>query len=323
MTTKTYDEYEQEQLKKAKQQAAEYETARRAQANTAASKVADSYRTAIGNIEKQYADSAQDTADSYRALFDANAVSELVARRHAEEAIANAGLQRSGLNATHHTALSLQRSNADFKTASQKQKAVDAIMRELDTVRADLEAQSVNKQNTIYTQADADVLGNRIAYENAASRNAFSLYKMQKDIEQAQAEREHELAVQRQKSIAANKAAFDSHGSYNAVQSLLSPNAIKLNAKILLHTNNVADADNYLNQAVNRRDITKAQKVQIAQEIGLYDFDRPSLMNVAESAKGIMLDKGKEEVTAYLDSLLDTGLVEPSIVEAVRLLLLT
>ncbi len=322
MATKTYDEYEQEQLKKAKQQATQYEAARRAQADTAASKIADSYHKAIGNAQRQYSASAQETADSYRSLFDANVVSELVARRHAEEAIANAGLQRSGLNATHHTALSLRRSHADHQVASQKQQAVDAIMRELDAVRADLEAQSVNKQNAIYAQAEADVLAEQTASEKAAAQNAFSLYKLQTDVEQAQADRANELAVQRLKAIKDRETAIADLGTYNAVDSEWSPNAVRINAKIIQHKSGVVDADNFLNQAVNNGYITKAQKAQIVQEIGMSDFDRPSPQNVADYTRNIMKAKGKKEAHAYLDSLLKTAIVEPSVVEAVRASLL-
>ncbi len=209
MATKSYDDYEVEQLAKAKQKTAEYEQVRRQQAAAAASKVADSYNSAIKQAEGQYKQSAVDTEESYRSAYDANVINELVARRNATEAIANAGAVNSGLNTTQQTAISLMRGNADHNTTQQKQAAVDAIMRELDNVRADYVRQSAAEQNAIYNEADADVLKTAADNDAAAQDIAMTLYTQAKDDEQAAADRaweEYLINVKYQNEAAADAA---------------------------------------------------------------------------------------------------------------------
>ena len=319
MTTKMYDEYEKEALAKANAGVKTYAAARRAQATNAASKAADTYNLAVENAVRQYNASAKETEDSYRSWFDANAVNELIARRHAEEAIANAGLQNSGLNATHQTALSLQRSRADSNAVSQRQKAVDAIMRELDAVRAEYQMKSTTEQNRLLADAESDILAYDNNAQQAAAQNAMSLYKLQMQSEEAQRDREHELTMKGLSETKKQQEDYIAKGTANADKSLWSPNAVQLNAKIINHRKGLLAVDNFLRQAVNNGYIDEKQSWTIKQNIGIADLDRPSEPDVAQTARALLKEKGEEAAKAYLDELYESGLVGISTIEAVRI----
>lgn len=319
MTTKIYDEYEKEALAKAKVQAQDYAKARRAQAKTAAAKAADTYTAAMEEAERQYTASAKETEDSYRSWYDANAVNELIGRRHAEEAIANAGLQNSGLNATHHTALSLQRGHADYTATAQKQKAVDSIMRELDAVRADYRMKAATEQNRLLADAETDILSYGNSLQKAAGQNAMSLYNLQMQREQAQLDREHALTMKGLSEIQKQQEDYIAKGTANAVKSLWSPNAVQLNAKIINHRKGFAAADDFLRQAVNNRYIDEKQSWAIKQNIGIADLDRPNSVQIAQTAAGLLKDKGADAAKEYLDSLYTSGMATYSDVEAMRI----
>ena len=172
---KTYEEYESEQLERSKTLAE--------QSVSASNSL---YDTAIADAETEYTASAKETESSYRQLYDANAVDELVARRDIEETLANMGLTDSGLNRTQQTAISLSRSRADSQVSRQKQEAVNAIMRELDSLRAQYTAQKTAASRDIYAQADADILSFKTTADSAARQNAASLYASDREAETAQ-----------------------------------------------------------------------------------------------------------------------------------------
>ncbi len=187
---KSYEYYEGQQLGKAKEQGDAYAADRRSIADRSAHTADTSYRQAVQQAEKDYRQSAADTEKSYRAVYDANVVGELVARRQAAEAIANAGAANSGLNNTQQTAISLSRSRADANTTSQKQAAVDSIMRELDRVRAQYAGDNMAAKERIYSAADQDILNYKNSLEQTARQNAASLYASDREAAAAQAQLE-------------------------------------------------------------------------------------------------------------------------------------
>ncbi len=210
MASKNYDEYEVEQLIKSKKQGDDYAAQRKAQADEAVKTSDGLYDTAIATTEKNYAASAKETESGYRRLYDANAVQELVARRNVEEAMANMGLTDSGLNRTQQTAISLQRGRADSQASQQKQSALDAIMRELDARRAELQSQKTAAGAGIQSQADADILNFRNSADAAARQNAASLYAADQEAEAARYAAEQEAATkQAQMLLDAQKAQSD------------------------------------------------------------------------------------------------------------------
>ena len=207
MATKTYDEYEVDQLVKAKKQSDEYAAGRKAQADEAAKTSDGVYDAAIATAEKNYNAAAKETESGYRKMYDANAVQELVARRNVEEAMANMGLTDSGLNATQQTAISLQRGRNDYETTSQKRSAVDAIMRELDSIRAQYNAEKTAASRDIYAKANADILDFRQNADANARSTAASLYTADQEAEAARYAAEQEAATkQAQMLLDAQKA---------------------------------------------------------------------------------------------------------------------
>ena len=186
MATKTYDEYEVDQLIKSQKQSDDYAAQRKAQADEAAKTSDGVYDAALETAQRNAEASKKATESGYRQMYDANAVQELVARRNVEEAMANMGLTDSGLNRTQQTAISLQRGRADYQTSQQKQSAIDAIMRELDNYRTQNNAEKTAASRDIYAQADADILNYRQNADAAARQNAASLYAA--DQERAAAE---------------------------------------------------------------------------------------------------------------------------------------
>ncbi len=182
----TYEEYEIDQIAKAKKQAQEYEASRRAEAEKAAADVKKVYDTANATAREQATASKQETETAYREVYDVNAINEHVARRQAQESMRNMGLANSGMSRTEQTAISLRRGRADSEATRQKQAAIDSIMRELDALTAQNDSRSAAEQSAIHTTADADIRNNRLSLEAAARQNAAALYTA--DQERAAAE---------------------------------------------------------------------------------------------------------------------------------------
>lgn len=95
------------------------------------------YDKAIELQEQVVAQQQQAVQKDYEAFFDANVVNEMVARKNAEEAIANMGLKDSGLNQTNQTAISISRGNADAATRLQRQAEVDKLSAALAQYKAE------------------------------------------------------------------------------------------------------------------------------------------------------------------------------------------
>ncbi|MGN0171538.1 MAG: hypothetical protein ACI39E_01990 [Acutalibacteraceae bacterium] len=196
-----YDVILNEQLKKAEEEAEKYSQRRRQQADSYAARVGEVYDGLISSAERDYMKSANDTAASYRDAYDANAVSELVARRNAKEAIANAGASNSGLNATQSTAISMMRGNADAQVTANKQAAVDSIMRELDALRSEYRSQAADGVARIYDAADSDINSYSSSLRADAFANAQSIYSAQNEALTAAVQASNEAEQARKKLI--------------------------------------------------------------------------------------------------------------------------
>lgn len=275
--TKTYDEHEVEQLAKAKKQAAEYEAARRAQADRAVATSNALYDTAIDTTKKNYTASAKETESGYRSLYDANVVSELVARKQAEEAIRNMNLANSGLSNTEQTAISLQRGRADTETTRQKQAAVDAIMRELDSVRAQYEAEKTAAGRDIQAQAETDILSFRTNADAAARQNAAALYAAD-----AQANGVQQSADLQSQKLAAMNATYAP--SYTAIDT---------QAALYARTDKNTASD-YIERQYTAGYITEAQKNALDQKYGVVGFTGSTY----SEAYAFALSQGVSDVAA-------------------------
>lgn len=138
---KTYDEFIKDQEARAAKQSAAYAEKANAQNETYKAATNAIYDKSIKAQEDTAAADTAKTHASYNAQFDANAASQLARERHLKEQMANYGLGGSGYNATNQTALAVSRGNADAKTRTARQQAIDTIDQELRKYKADMESQ--------------------------------------------------------------------------------------------------------------------------------------------------------------------------------------
>lgn len=333
---KTYDEYEGDLLAKSKKKGDEFATVRREQAAESAATSDQLYETAITNAEKNYNASAQETEKSYRSVYDANAVDELVARRNVEETLANMGLTDSGLNATQQTAISLQRGRADSQTSQQKQAAVDAIMRELENVRAQYDAEKTAASADIYAQADADILNYRNNADAAAMQNAAALYAADQEAIAAQYAADQEAAtkqaqmlldaqaasaeqeLKRQQMIAdyavknnmkyadaerifSGEAAAAEAQKAAAMSNSGTPSYTAINAQAMIYQRSDPErATEYIEKEYNLGHINTAQRDKLVEKYGVgegYDYD--SVVSSLEHEKRANMDRILKEYGSF------------------------
>lgn len=136
---------------------------------------------------KPYETQMEQLPDTYRKLFDANAVQELVGRRQVQEAMANMGLTDSGLNRTQQTALSVQRGNADAAARLEQQQKTQELQDQIAALIASGEAQK---------QQQAASIRNNTANWYNDSLNTLYNNSMQLGTNQYNLETEREIEAQ-------------------------------------------------------------------------------------------------------------------------------
>ena len=333
----TYEEFLREMMKQAQEEQTAYEATRRAQASSAATSVAQTYEAAKTQATAQYTAAAEAEKKAYQALFDANAVNEMVARREAAEAIADMNLGRSGLNATQQTAISLQRSRADALTREQRQQAVNTIVQELADRQAEYDRLSDEKQAALYEQAERDVQSNLATLYADARKRAQSQYEQQQQQEfeasEAQKERDHELAIAQVKATAqtASKADAAAKGEQTAeettslTEQLFDPEkhgtkfadltskpsitAIRADTQYVLRTKGNNAAWQFLEQRVNKRYITEAQWRELAEELGITQPRKPSKSEIADHVSTYILQFNRKKARDYIQQLHEDYLI--------------
>lgn len=301
----TYEEYYDMFLKELVKQQVEYEAQREQTAQADIAQVQDTYARLDEAAVTQYTQSAEDTAAAYRAIYDSNAVDELIARRDAEEAIRRMNLQSSGLSNTEQTAISLQRGRADTETTRQKQAAVDAIMRELDALRAEYAATSAQKQAAILSEANEDIAAYGLSVREEASDRAYELYKQDRKTETKQDDQSDATPVEQ-------------GGSYLADKNYTSPAGAKVDAMKYKQTKTDAWAVNYLENQQARGVITEEQRLQILKEIGLDSFVFPTRDEVEKEVERLLQEKGEEAALAYLQELYDGKWIDTRMLETIK-----
>lgn len=137
---------------------------------------------------KPYETQMEQLPDTYRKLFDANAVQELVGRRQVQEAMANMGLTDSGLNRTQQTALSVQRGNADAAARLEQQQKTQELQDQIAALIASGEAQK---------QQQAASIRNNTANWYNDSLNTLYNNSMQLGTNQYNLETEREIEARR------------------------------------------------------------------------------------------------------------------------------
>lgn len=152
-STNTRQKLEEEQARQKavqEQSSAEYAAKQQGVTDTFKQSVDEQTDAAIAAQRKTAAVQQRQTAQNYNTVFDQNRAEQLAAQENLREQMAQAGLTRSGYNATNQTALQISRQNADAATRNARQQAVDAIMQGLAEYEAEMRQQAAN------TKAQAD-----------------------------------------------------------------------------------------------------------------------------------------------------------------------
>ena len=167
----SYDEFLKTAQKEAEEQQLAYAAARQQRAQDTVSALTAATAREQGFLQQKYRAQSAQTEDSYRALFDENAIRERVAQLNVEEAMANMGLTDSGLNRTGQTALAATRMRADAETASAKQAALDSLLLSLNESLAKSQQTLLERSADVFTDAGQDIEQNaQSLYNNATAR---------------------------------------------------------------------------------------------------------------------------------------------------------
>jgi len=175
----------------------------------------------------------------------------------------------------------------------EKRAAVDAIMRELDTLRAKYQTESANRQATIYQDELDDTTEYMMRREEIARNEAYELYKQDNAV--------REEAYKALQSYAG--------GTRFAARNTPSELQVRSEAMNIRKKQGDAFADIYLTQCVNNRYITPIQRDAIAKKIGLGKVERPSDEEVRAEVKRLLKEEGREYAYRYVKGLYETGMI--------------
>ena len=119
-------------------------------------------------LEKRAAAAKDKTRAEYNEIYDTNAVNQYISEQRVAESMANAGLTKSGLNATQMTAIQTSRGNADNRARLQEQAAIDDIELQL----SEGIAQNQRSLREYEAQQDAQLKVDNAAIDTQATKDA-------------------------------------------------------------------------------------------------------------------------------------------------------
>ncbi|MBQ3093813.1 MAG: hypothetical protein IJC52_01460, partial [Clostridia bacterium] len=262
----SYERYFNHLIKQAQSNTAAYTEQRRRRAETDAQEIRDEYRAADEAAVEQSRQSLAQTDAQYRQAYDANAVSEAVARRNAAEAMANSQLKNSGFHATQQTAVSLARSRADSDVTLRRQAAVDRIVRELDEVRAQYRRQSAEETAAIYKQAQDDVL----EYETTQTELAQDGAQALADADREDAKHAADMSILEMKAALEALKLNDAKGNGNGNgEDKPSKEEVEADAAKIKQESNDLKAATFLRKCVSEGSITAEERGEIMRKYGI------------------------------------------------------
>lgn len=174
--TRTYEDYEKEQMDKAIADVNERSAVYKANSDKTLSQISaaidKSAKTAAGVYQNRI-----DGADAlYKKQYADNAIAEAFAREQIKNSMAASGMTDSGQNLTMQTALAAQKNNRDNEVSESKRNYVREMQDAIDAVMANAESQKAEQQ--ISAEKDVqnyyDTLYNNAV--NSARSNAAELY---------------------------------------------------------------------------------------------------------------------------------------------------
>lgn len=194
---------------------------------------------------KPYETQMEQLPDTYRKLFDANAVQELVGQRQVQEAMANMGLTDSGLNRTQQTALSVQRGNADAAARLEQQQKTQELQDQIAALIASGEAQK---------QQQAASIRNNTANWYNDSLNTLYNNSMQLGTNQYNLETEREIEARRW-AEQQEQARLDREAQLEAKR--LDAQAAQAKAKQQDYDNKMALAKQYIDSGMDAAEVIR------------------------------------------------------------------
>jgi len=285
-----YYEMLNEERKKAKQKAAAYETERRAQAQQKADMVTAHYNEQRDTVRRQAQSSLDETEAAYSRLYDANAVDELVARRHAAEAIANSNLGNSGLNSTQQTALSLRRMRADADTSASRQAAIERVMQAMDEREEALRRELSSDTYAIRQEAEKDIEDERERLEGQAVIDAEERFKTQGD----------------------KVVMYVGGGSVNADRTY-TPSYVTVGATAMMRQRNYGDqfASEYLHNMFSLGNISFKQWKALHDRLKIEPCKDMRFAGVAAIVRYVTKAQGERQARLFIEYLSERGTVTP------------
>lgn len=200
-----YDALHAAEMQKADQQTADYAAGATATKEQYISDMTGAYDRSLKAAREAAGSAQKQTEQSYGAEFDANAASELAAKRRLREQMANYGLGQSGYNATNQTALQIRRANADADTRARKQAAIDSIRQSLAEYEAQVADSLAQKKATASYETAQQILSQGATNRSNATSVAMNRYNI--DLSQQDALNDFIWDVEAQE--AANAAAVE------------------------------------------------------------------------------------------------------------------
>lgn len=194
----SYDTHLKEQLKKEKKKAetdnAAYEADNEALKKQTFSTLEQSADVAAG----VYRQGIEDAPLESRALYDQNAMREVIDRKQIQESLANMGMTDSGISSSMQTALAVQKSRADNQVRADEQARIHEMENAIDQIYANMELEKAS-QGLAIDQDTAAYKRNRLqAAETQAIQTATSLYNT--EVEAATKANEQALDYQKNRA---------------------------------------------------------------------------------------------------------------------------
>lgn len=308
----SYERYFNHLIKQAQSNAAAYTEQRRHRAETDAQEIRDEYRAADEAAVEQSRQSLAQTDAQYRQAYDANAVSEAVARRNAAEAMANSQLQNSGFHATQQTAVSLARSRADSDVTLRRQAAVDRIVRELDEVRAQYRRQSAEETAAIYKQAQDDVL----EYETTQTELAQDGAQALADADREDAKHAADMSILEMKAALEALKLNDAKGNGNG-EDKPSKEEVEADAAKIKQESNDLKAATFLRKCVSEGSITAEERGEIMRKYGIREPQQYTHDYVRGIVNRMVKSGNKVGARTFIDTLLEQELIDPNTIRDV------
>ena len=190
-----YDTYYEEQLKKRNKEIDEALAGRKTEDESLKQQIHGIYDRSADASAEVYRQEIQKAPLDSRALYDTNAMTEAVNRKKMQETLANMGMTDSGISSSMHTALTVQKSNADASVRAAEQQRIRAAESTIDQIFANNEIKKAEQDVTIDTATTEWERQQRANAKDQAAQTATSMVNTEVEAATALANAEMEAAT--------------------------------------------------------------------------------------------------------------------------------